>query len=315
MDEILVALTDIDIGAKLDAQNVKLEDWPKAKVPEGAIRKLEDVKDKFANNRFYKGEALHVNKVTDSLKSVSKDVPEGYRAMPVKVDEDTVMKAISPGDRVDVMVFLKRDVNAGISETGAYTFLKNVRVFAVNSNTQRSSSEGSGGKSENTNFRTISLLLKPEHTRELAVAAQMGKILITLRRPDEKDTAAGDEEVTPLSVLLGGNAKIASDPLSTPPFSQGGPLDPFRGVAPPPGAASAPAAQVAWSLQIMGPNGTEQYDWADKKGLPTKSGAATGGEAPFSPAPQAYPEDGPPTPTQSETESGQDGPKPGRVRW
>ena len=29
--------------------------------------------------------------------------------MPVKVDEDTVMKGISPGDRVDVMVFSKRN--------------------------------------------------------------------------------------------------------------------------------------------------------------------------------------------------------------
>ena len=36
MEQILVALTDIDIGTKLDAQNVKLEDWPKAKIPEGA---------------------------------------------------------------------------------------------------------------------------------------------------------------------------------------------------------------------------------------------------------------------------------------
>src|SRR2546430_6303529 len=51
MDQILVALTDIDIGTKLDAQNVKLEDWPKAKVPEGAIRKFEDVKSKRSEER------------------------------------------------------------------------------------------------------------------------------------------------------------------------------------------------------------------------------------------------------------------------
>ena len=56
--------------------------------------------------------------------------------MPVKVDEDTVMKAISPGDRVDVMVFLRRN-GQEIPETGAFTILKNVRVFAVNTNTER----------------------------------------------------------------------------------------------------------------------------------------------------------------------------------
>src|SRR5687768_10798506 len=93
MEQILVALSDIDIGSKLDAQNVKLEDWPKNKVPEGAIRRLEDVKEKFANVRFFKGEPLNVNKISDTLNNIANKVPEGYRAMPVKVDEDTVMRA------------------------------------------------------------------------------------------------------------------------------------------------------------------------------------------------------------------------------
>src|SRR5436190_10210834 len=188
MDQILVALADVDIGSKLDAQNVRLEDWPKAKIPEGAIRKLEDVKDKFANVRFFKGEPLNVNKISDTLTNIAIKVPAGYRAMPVKVDEDTVMKGISPGDRVDVMVFLRRN-GQDITETGAFTILKNVRVFAVNTNTERASD----GKGEMVNFKTISLLVKPEHARELAVATAMGKIMLTLRRPDEKDEAVGEE--------------------------------------------------------------------------------------------------------------------------
>src|SRR5262245_35660298 len=205
MDQILVALSDIDIGSRLDAQNVKLEDWPKAKVPEGAVRKLEEVKEKFANARFFKGEPLHVNKISDTLSNIANKVPPGYRAMPVKVDEDTVMKGISPGDRVDVMVFLKR--NAEIPETGAFTILKNVRVFAVNTNTERATD----AKGETLNFKTVSLLVKPEHARELVVAAQMGKIMLTLRRPDETDEAAG-EEVTPLEEILTGKSSIASAP-------------------------------------------------------------------------------------------------------
>src|SRR5437016_812193 len=158
MDQILVALTDIDIGTKLDAQNVKLEDWPKAKVPEGAIRKLEDVKDKFSNARFYKGEPLHISKIADKLGNITIKIQEGYRVMPVKVEEDTVMKGISPGDRVDVMVFLRRN-GQEISVTGVFTILKNVRVFAVNNATER----GGDGKGESSNFRTISLLVKPDH--------------------------------------------------------------------------------------------------------------------------------------------------------
>src|SRR3954470_18184426 len=70
MEQILVALTDIDIGTKLDAQNIRLEDWPRAKVPDGAIRRLEDVKNKYSNARFFKGEPLHVSKVSDSLGNI-----------------------------------------------------------------------------------------------------------------------------------------------------------------------------------------------------------------------------------------------------
>jgi len=181
MEQILVALADIDIGTKLDAQNVKLEDWPKAKIPDGAVRRLEDVKGKFANVRFFKGEPLHINKISDQLKNIAVQVPNGYRAMPVKVDEDTVIKAISPGDRVDVMVFLRRN-GQDIPETGAFTILKNVRVFAINTNTERAQD----AKGESSSFKTVSLLVKPDHARELVVAAQMGKIMLTLRRPDEK---------------------------------------------------------------------------------------------------------------------------------
>jgi pilus assembly protein CpaB len=142
MEQILVALTDIDIGAKLHPENVKLEDWPRAKVPEGAIRRLDQVTDKYASARFYKGEALHASKVTSQPGNVAIQIPAGYRAMPVKVEEDTVMKAISPGDRVDVMVFLRS--SREIPDTGAFTILKNVRVFAVNTDTERTG--GASGK-------------------------------------------------------------------------------------------------------------------------------------------------------------------------
>jgi pilus assembly protein CpaB len=268
MEQILVALADIDIGTKLDAQNVKLEDWPKAKIPDGAVRKLEDVKDKFANARFFRGEPLHTNKISDTLTNIANKVPPGYRAMPVKVDEDTVMKGISPGDRVDVMVFLKRN-GADIPETGAFTILKNVRVFAVNTNTERASDS----RGETANFRTVSLLVKPEHARELAVAVSMGKIMLTLRRPDEKDEAAG-EEVTPINDILSGRSKLASEPAaapSAPPHGSG-----FMGFVqnavttepPPPSVDTAPL----WKMELMSPSDRKVFEWrTDKNQLPVEA--------------------------------------------
>src|SRR5947208_16342466 len=263
MEQILVALSDVDIGTKLDAQNVKLEDWPKAKIPDGAVRRLEDVKDKFANARFFKGEPLHVNKISDTLTNIATKVPAGYRAMSVKVEEDTVMKGISPGDRVDVMVFLKKN-GTEISETGAFTILTNVRVFAVNTTTERASD----AKGETLNFKTISLLVKPEHARELVVAASMGKIMLTLRRPDEKDELGGGEQVTPIQDILSGRSKLGTEPTPV----AAAPTQGFKAFVEEakPEPVETTSEPAAWKMEILTPSDRKLYEWAtDAKQLPT----------------------------------------------
>jgi len=264
MEQILVALADIDISARLDDKNVKLEDWPKNKVPEGAIRRLDDIKDKFALTRFVKGEPIHTSKITDNPSSTAVKIPPGYRAMPVKVDEDTVMKAIAPGDRVDVMVFLKKDLNQGIPETTAVTILKNVRVFAVNTNTDRSGSEGSG--KEATMFRTVSLLLKPDQSRELAIGARIGKIVLTLRSPEDDDSTEDGAHTASLTTLLRGGGSGSAPLQPSNPFApRSGPEGPIDELPP-----TGPG--VAWRMHVSSPSGVEQYDWTDTTKMPTKTG-------------------------------------------
>jgi pilus assembly protein CpaB len=308
MEQILVALMDIDIGTKLDAQNVKLEDWPKAKVPEGAVRKLDEVKDKFANARFFKGEPLHVNKISDTLSNIANKVPAGYRAMPVKVEDDTVMKGISPGDRVDVMVFLKKN-GLEITETGAFTILTNVRVFAINTNTERASE----AKSEASNFKTISLLVKPEHARELAVAGAMGKIMLTLRRPDEIDENAG-EQVTPIQDILSGRTKLATEPTPVASTSQP-PAQGFKTFVEESKEDTAEAVPLAWKMEILTPSERKLFEWAtDAKQLPTAetvlSSSSGSGSSPTpvaAPSPPRAPSGG-----SSAPGGGSSGPKDGK---
>ncbi|HZN33069.1 MAG TPA: Flp pilus assembly protein CpaB [Pirellulaceae bacterium] len=266
-DQILVTLTDIDIGTKFDAQNVKLEDWPKNKIPDGAVRRFDDVKDKYAASRFYKGEPLHASRVSDMLNNPAVKVPPGFRAMPVKVEEDTVLKAIGPGDRVDVIVFLRRNPPE-IMETGAFPILRNVRVFAVNTNTERAAD----AKGETTNFRTVSLLVKEAHAGELVVAAKMGNIFLTLRRPDEVDSAEG-EEVTPIKEVLAGPNRLQSEPGSRGPApSTPTTLDFVRNATAAPAGGRDPGARPEWSMVLMSPSDWKQFDWADAKGgLPTES--------------------------------------------
>src|SRR6185503_117488 len=112
-------------------------------------------------------------------------------------------------------------------------------------------------KGESSSFKTVSLLVKPDHARELVVAAQMGKIMLTLRRPDEKDSEAG-EEVTPLAEILSGKSKQASESVAgssnpTPSF-----LDTIKGSAGgqpgsaggPNGTAAPAAAETVWRMVV-----------------------------------------------------------------
>lgn len=279
MEQILVAAVDIDGGAQLDAKNLKLEDWPKAKVPEGAIRKMADANEKYTITRLYAGEPIRLIKISDEPGGVTEFIPEGYRAMPVKVEEDTVMKGISPGDRVDVLVFLRRNGDE-INKTGAFPILRNVRVFATNSNTERAVD----AKGTEANFRTVSLLVKEQHVGELAIAAQMGKILLTLRRPNEKDDQIG-EEVTPIEEILAGKSKIDAPAVDAPAPSTGF-RDMLQQNANPGQGGAEPAipavAASEWKMQVAGPDGIRQYDWPNRDGLPVESmllapGGAEGG--------------------------------------
>jgi len=169
-------------------------------------------------------------------------------------------------------------------------------VFAVNTSTERAADSKDGA----SNFRTVSLLVKPEHARELVVAAQMGKIMLTLRRPDEQDDAAG-EEVTPIEEILSGNAKLASEP--TPVASPAGGSAPGSGflgfvksvgqtMAPPvePAAASAAPVEPEWVMEVLGPAERKRFEWTDKKGLPVESTVGPPAAAPAAATAPATPD-------------------------
>jgi pilus assembly protein CpaB len=280
MAQILVALSDIDINAKLDASNVKLEEWPKMKVPEGAITSLNDVENKFALQRFYKGEPIIQAKISDSTDNSATRIPEGFRVMPVRIEEDTVLKGIAPGDRVDVNVFLRRSEE--VLRTGTHTILRNVRVFAVGSNTERSVDD----KGKEIQARTVSLLVKPDQARELAMAGQIGKIFLVLRHPGEESDGS-EEDVTSLADILNGKSKNGDDeePDADTQVASTGPsfLDAIKSaVQTPPAPVAAPETPKAgFVMTVFGPSDVKQYEWTDRNSMPTEQ--AVMGGAPLTP--------------------------------
>lgn len=290
MAPILVAMTDMDIGTKLDPKNVKLEEWPKAKIPEGALQSLDKLEDRFARARLYKGEAILEFKLMgpNEGRDTAIKIPRGMRAIPVRLELDTVIGLIQPGDKVDVMVFVRKTNE--IKQTAMVTILTDVTVFAVGADVERTTDKD--GKQ--VEAKTVSLLVKQEQAEKLAMATELGKIRLTLRRPDEEGDSATNRETTIEAMLGGGEAAATHDAPKTPvadimnalgqqaqdPPSTSTPSAPAFG--PPP--TSGPKIQ----MMIMSPNDVKKFEWLDRNELPTEvaqPGLVTGGNTGFSGAP------------------------------
>ena len=188
-ESIYVALTDVDMGAQLNTQNVKVEPWPRDKIPAGAITKLEDLDGLRVRTRVFAGEPILAAKLLSrnaNGSSASEMIPSGYRVVAVKVDDvSSTSSLIKPGDRVDVLVHLRASPNTGVHETATRTLLQNISVFAVNEVFQRPNEIDTGAIAA----RTVSMLVTPEQAELVTLATELGTIRLVLRSIEDEDVA------------------------------------------------------------------------------------------------------------------------------
>jgi pilus assembly protein CpaB len=202
---IFIAVKDIPQGEHLTAEVLKLENWPKDKVPLGAISKIEDLDACRTRTKLYAGEPILDKKLFGKGSGAQSDtilIPKGYRGVPVKVDSVSGGPGlIMPGDRVDVLVHLVRNTNLGIPETTTRTVLQNIKVFAVNDVVDVEKDKDSNSKDKPKAVQqTISLLVTPAQGAMLTLASEMGKIRLIMRS-SEDDTIANDGKADPGDLL------------------------------------------------------------------------------------------------------------------
>ncbi len=194
MSPVWVAMADIKTGDLLSPQNLKLEQWPKEKIPHGALTKLEDIDGKRTRAALYQGEVVIEKKLRPG-ESYSARVPQGFRLYTVQADPiNSHGGLLQPGDRVDVMVFVNK--GNGIIEAGTKTVLQDIKVFAVNDQVNPSEDKSN----ESITARTVTLLMTPSQAEKAALAAEMGKIRLVMRGPNDKDEV--NPAGTPLSALF-----------------------------------------------------------------------------------------------------------------
>jgi pilus assembly protein CpaB len=189
---IYVALHNINTGDPIDASMLSLQEWPKDKVPHGAVSNLEDLEGRRPRSAIIEGEPileaklLAAGQMADPIRSI----PKGYRLKTIKVDaEKSAAGLLGPGDRVDIQLFVRRDTRNGIESAKSKVILQNIRVFAVDQTVQRSAD----GSEERTVAKTVSLLLTPDQASKLGLAENLGEVSLIPRNPDDEDTGTWAE--------------------------------------------------------------------------------------------------------------------------
>jgi pilus assembly protein CpaB len=251
------------VGQKLDAQNVMLEEWPKDRVPEGAIFDLEQLEDQFTRARLYSGEPIMTAKLMDSTRgSDAITIPKGFRVVAVPVTlQSAVAGLLEPGDRVDLLVFFRK--NAEISVTGTRTLLRNINVFSVDATTDRSIDDNGRKRT----LKTVLLLVTPKQAETVMLGKELGTLFISLRHPDEEGEYISDGET--VATMLGQSSETANEQAKQ--EDEGPGLTNWLNAQ---DATSQPqlasAREAIWKMRVLSGTGFREFEWTDENKLPTE---------------------------------------------
>lgn len=193
MGTVMVASADINVKAVLDETCVKLENWPKAIIPEGVATSLEDITDMSTRERLSPGAPIFKDKLIHKNQKIEIDIPEGQKLVSVKVSaEDHFAGLLNPGDKVDVIGLFKRRKKDGTQQTMSRTFLKALQVFSINS--RMTNDRGMENEpAANNGSVIVGVLVNEKQAEEIFFVQRTGTLKLVLRgEPTESDNDVED---------------------------------------------------------------------------------------------------------------------------
>lgn len=210
MNKVVVAKVEIPLGTKIEAEQLSTVEFPSNAMPDGT----------FDNAAKLVGRVSVVNvaarePVTDfklapegSAGGLSAVIPEGYRAMTVKVDDVIgVAGFLQPGTMVDVLTVIEPTSNSSGNPVSKIV-LQNVKVLASGQNLDKPKDQR-----EPETVKAVTLQVTPDQAEKLALASSEGKLRLMLRNQVDQ----GDEQtkgVDKKSLLTGEHAMPAPEPGS-----------------------------------------------------------------------------------------------------
>jgi pilus assembly protein CpaB len=176
---VVIAVANLDLGASLRREDLRVIDWPAESVPAGAFEHVEDVIGRGIIQPVVQNEAILPNKLAS--KEAGAGLPPvirpGYRALSVRVNDVVgVAGYVLPGTHVDVVA----TVNPTNQQTDVTSkvVLTNVEVLASGTKIERDTEQN-----KPIAVSVVTLLVNPIDVERLTLASTEGKIQLALRNP------------------------------------------------------------------------------------------------------------------------------------
>ncbi|HKZ02749.1 MAG TPA: Flp pilus assembly protein CpaB [Pyrinomonadaceae bacterium] len=208
--QVAVAKVAIPVGTKIVAEQVTVVPFPKESTPDGAFETAEKLAGRVAVTNINAREPITETRLAPegTAAGLSAVIPEGYRAMTVKVDDVVGISGfIMPGTLVDVVVVIDPG-DRGTQDPISKIVLQNIKVLANGQNIDKPESSR-----EANSVKAVTLLVTPEQAEKLALAATEGKLQLVMRNSIDQ----GDEQtpgVNKRGLLDGDKATPAPEPGS-----------------------------------------------------------------------------------------------------
>ncbi|HEX5873127.1 MAG TPA: Flp pilus assembly protein CpaB [Pyrinomonadaceae bacterium] len=249
LNKIAVAKVAIPLGSKIIPEQIMVVQFPKDSTPDGAFDSPEKLAGRVAVVNIAAREPITEARLAPEGTSagLAAVIPEGYRAMTVKVDDAAGISGfIMPGTLVDVVVTIDPREGSGMQDPISKIVLQNIKVLANGQNIDKPENE----REANT-VKAVTLQVLPEQAEKLALASSEGKLQLVMRNQIDQ----GDEQtkgVNKRNLLGGDTANPVPEPGSLKSEQPKTDARPVRksAPAPKPAAVTAPAPQPTPRTQV-----------------------------------------------------------------
>jgi pilus assembly protein CpaB len=187
VQKVAVANIDLNVGHPIRADNIRLVDWPRGSVPQGAFADAAELEGRVTKINLLRDEPILEPKLAPkgTKGGLSAVIGEGKRAITVKVNEVVGVAGFAlPGNYVDVMVNTREGAARGANtqDNISKIVLERILVLAI---AQEASRDDTKPKVVNA----VTLEVTPEQAEKLDLARSVGTLSLVLRNQLEAKPA------------------------------------------------------------------------------------------------------------------------------